>query len=199
MAKFYTELSDAHREFIARQKIYFVASAPHAGRVNLSPKGMDTFRLLAATRVGYLDGTGSGNETAAHLLENGRVTIMLCSFDTAPLIFRIYGRGRAVHPRDAEWPELRPRFGPPLPGERQIIVVKIESIQTSCGFAVPFFDYRGERDTLTDYCVKKGPEGMAAYRAEKNQRSIDGLPTGLLEGPTYQAPKGPSDPSNRAT
>ena len=181
MAKFFDALTPSHLEFIAAQKIYFVASAPRTGRVNLSPKGMDTFRVLSATRVGYLDGTGSGNETAAHLLENGRVTIMMCSFTTAPLIFRIYGRGRAVHPGTTDWAELRPLFGPPMPGERQLIITDVESVQTSCGFAVPFFDYRGERDTLVDYAVKKGPEGMATYRAEKNQRSIDGLPTGLLE------------------
>ncbi|MBL9200529.1 MAG: pyridoxamine 5'-phosphate oxidase family protein [Opitutaceae bacterium] len=180
MAKFFDALTPAHLEFIAAQKIYFVASAPATGRVNLSPKGMDTFRVLSATRVGYLDGSGSGNETAAHLLENGRVTIMMCSFTTAPLIFRIYGRGRAVHPRDAEWAELRPRFGPPVPGERQIIVAEVEGVQTSCGFAVPFFDYRGERDTLVKNCAQRGPDGMARFWAEKNQRSIDGLPTGLL-------------------
>ncbi len=181
MAKFFDALSPAHLEFIAEQKIYFVASAPHAGRVNLSPKGMDTFRVLSPTRVGYLDGTGSGNETAAHLRENGRVTIMMCSFTTAPLIFRIYGRGRAVHPGDAEWPELRPHFGPPLPGERQLIIAEIESVQTSCGFAVPFFDYRGERETLIASCTRRGPEGLATFWAERNQRSIDGLPTGLLQ------------------
>ncbi|MSU47730.1 MAG: pyridoxamine 5'-phosphate oxidase family protein [Opitutus sp.] len=181
MAKFFSELSSAHREFIQTQKIFFVSSAPHAGRVNLSPKGMDTFRVLSATRVGYLDATGSGNETAAHLAENGRITIMMCSFTTAPLIFRIYGRGRAVHPRDTAWAGLRPLFGPPLPGERQLIVTENESIQTSCGFGVPLYDYRGERETLIEYAVKKGPEGMAGYRADKNQRSIDGLPTGLLE------------------
>ncbi|MBL9188135.1 MAG: pyridoxamine 5'-phosphate oxidase family protein [Opitutaceae bacterium] len=179
MAKFHDALSPAHLEFIAAQKIYFVASAPRDGRVNLSPKGMDTFRVLSATRVGYLDATGSGNETAAHLLENGRLTIMMCSFTTAPLIFRIYGRGRAVQPPDAEWHELRPRFGLPLPGERQLIIAEVQSVQTSCGFGVPFFDYRSERETLIDYSAKKGPAGMAAYRAEKNQRSIDGLPTGL--------------------
>ncbi len=180
MAKFYETLTPAHLAFIAEQKIYFVASAPHAGRVNLSPKGMDTFRVLSPTRVGYLDSTGSGNETAAHLRENGRVTIMMCSFTTAPLIFRIYGRGRAVHPGDAEWTELRPHFGPPLPGERQLIVTEVESVQTSCGFAVPFFDYRGERDTLAKHCAQRGPEGLAKFWAERNQRSIDGLPTGLL-------------------
>ncbi|MEO6244708.1 MAG: pyridoxamine 5'-phosphate oxidase family protein [Opitutaceae bacterium] len=179
MAKFFDALTLAHLDFIAAQKIYFVASAPHTGRVNLSPKGMDTFRVLSTARVGYLDGTGSGNETAAHLMENGRVTIMMCSFTTAPLIFRIYGRGRAVHPRDAEWTELRPLFGPPLPGERQLIITEVESVQTSCGFAVPFFDYRGQRETLAANCARRGPEGMATFWAERNQRSIDGLPTGL--------------------
>ncbi len=179
MAKFVSELTTAHREFIARQKIYFVASAPAEGRVNLSPKGMDTFRVLSSTRVGYLDVTGSGNETSAHLLENGRLTLMMCSFDSAPLIFRIYGHGRVIQPGEDDWTQLRPLFGPTLPGERQLIITEIESIQTSCGFGVPFFDYTGERDTLIDYAVKKGPEGMATYRAQKNTRSIDGRPTGL--------------------
>jgi hypothetical protein len=179
MAKFFATLTPAHLDFIAQQKIYFVASAPAQGRVNLSPKGMDTFRVLSPSRVGYLDATGSGNETAAHLADNGRVTFMMCSFTAAPLIFRIYGRGRAIPPRDAEWEQLRPLFGPPLPGERQLIVADIGSIQTSCGFAVPFFDYRGERETLVAYAEKSGPGAMAAYRAEKNLRSIDGLPTGL--------------------
>lgn len=180
MAKFFDTLTPSHLAFIAEQKIYFVASAPAHGRVNLSPKGMNTFRVLSTSRVGYLDVTGSGNETAAHLLDNGRITLMLCSFTASPLIFRIYGRGRAVHPRDAEWAQLRPLFGPAIPGERQLILTEIESIQTSCGFAVPFFDYQGERDTLNEYALHKGPEGIAAYRAEKNLRSIDGLPTGLL-------------------
>jgi len=180
MAKFVSELTTAHRDFIARQKIYFVASAPHTGRVNLSPKGMDTFRVLTTTRVGYLDVTGSGNETAAHLLENGRLTLMMCSFDSAPLIFRIYARGLSIQPADADWTQLRPLFGPTLPGERQIILAEIESIQTSCGFGVPFFDYTGERETLIDYAVKKGPDGMAAFRTQHNRQSIDSLPTGLI-------------------
>ena len=180
MAKFHPELSTEHRTFIGRQKIFFVASAPAQGRVNLSPKGMDTFRILGAGRVAYLDVTGSGNETTAHLAENGRVTMMFCAFDGAPLILRLYGRGRAVRPRDAEWTQLRPLFGPPLPGERQLIVADVESVQTSCGFAVPLFEHRGDRTLLNDWAEKKGPEGIAAYWAEKNTRSIDGLPTGLL-------------------
>lgn len=181
MAKFFTELSTAHCAFIRGQKIFFVASAPSRGRVNLSPKGMDSFRIFSTSEVGYLDATGSGNETAAHLAENGRVTIMFCAFDGAPLILRLYGRGRAVRPRDAEWTQLRPLFGPPLPGERQLIVTTVESVQTSCGFAVPLFEHRGDRTLLNEWAEKKGPDGVAAYWAEKNVRSIDGLPTGLLD------------------
>lgn len=179
MAKFFTELSEGLRKFIVAQKIYFVSTAPAAGRVNLSPKGMDTFRVLGPQRVGYLDATGSGNETAAHLRENGRVTMMFCAFEGAPLILRLYARGRSVQAGDPEWTQLRPLFGPPLAGERQLIVGEIESVQTSCGYAVPFFDYQGEREQLIEWAEKKGTEGLAAYHAEKNQRSIDGLPTGL--------------------
>ena len=211
MAKFASTLTPSHLAFIAAQKIYFVASAPAHGRVNLSPKGMDTFRVLSTTRVGYLDVTGSGNETAAHLLENGRVTLMMCSFTAAPLIFRIYGRGRVVQPADADWPQLRPLFGPPLAGERQLVLAEIESIQNSCGFGVPFFDYTGERPTLLDYAEKKGPAGMAAYRTQHNLRSIDGRPTGLAENeggvsappfsppPTLRAPLSAPSPPLPAT
>jgi hypothetical protein len=180
MAKFFPELTASQSDFVARQKIFFVASAPTSGgRVNLSPKGMDTFRILSPKRVGYLDATGSGNETAAHLKQNGRVTIMFCALEGAPLIFRIYGRGRTVQTVDAEWTQLRPLFGAPLPGERQLVLVEIENTYTSCGYGVPFFEYKGEREQLIEWAGKKGPEGLAAYRAEKNQRSIDGLPTGL--------------------
>jgi hypothetical protein len=180
MAKFYPELTAALIEFINRQKVFFVGSAPQAGRVNVSPKGLETFRVLSPGRVGYLDGTGSGNETAAHVLENGRVTFMFCSFGDAPLILRLYGRGRAVHPRDAEWRQFRPLFGPHLVGERQLIVAELESVQTSCGFGVPLFDYEGQRTLLPEKAAKKG-DGLAAYWSEKNSRSIDGLPTGLVE------------------
>src|SRR5688572_2812346 len=162
MAKFNTELSDAHCTFINDQRMFFVGSAPHAGRVNISPKGLESFRILSPRSAGYLDNTGSGNETAAHVLENGRVTFMFCAFTGAPLILRIYGRGRAVHSRDAEWQQLRPLFGPPVPGERQLIIADIESVQTSCGFGVPLFGYEGQRTTLPDYASKLGPDGIAA-------------------------------------
>src|SRR5262245_2054672 len=124
MAKFYTELNESLRQFIAAQRIFFNASAPNQGRINISPKGLDTFRVLSDKRVGYLDLTGSECETAAHLAENGRLTIMFCSFDEKPLIVRLYGRGSVVHSREAEWAALRPQF-PTIPGERQIILLDI--------------------------------------------------------------------------
>jgi hypothetical protein len=182
MARFYPALEDRHRDFIAAQKLFFTATAPADGRINLSPKGMDSLRVLDPGRVAYLDLTGSGNETAAHLRNNGRMTVMFCSFDAEPLILRLYGRGRVVRRQDAAWAELRRHF-PALPGERQLIVLDIDSVQTSCGYAVPLFDYRGERDTLARWAEKKGAAGLLDYWREKNAVSIDGLPTGLLENP----------------
>jgi hypothetical protein len=180
MAKFFSELNDSLRAFIGEQKIFFTATAPAEGRINLSPKGMDTFRCLDAKRVAYLDLTGSGNETAAHLLADGRMTVMFCSFSERPLILRIYGRGRVVRPRDAEWAELHARFDPMI-GERQIVVLQVESAQTSCGFAVPVYELKEERGMLTEWTEKKGPRGIEDYWREKNQTSIDGLPTHLCE------------------
>jgi hypothetical protein len=183
MAKFYTELDAMLREFIGRQQMFFHATAPHEGRINLSPKGLDTFRVLSDTRVGYLDLTGSECETAAHVIENGRLTCMFCSFDEKPLIVRLYGQGTVVRPRDGDWSTLRPQFAD-VPGERQIILLDIESIMTTCGFAVPRYEFVGERETLNEFVTKMGDERMDAYRHEKNQTSIDGLPTYLFESPT---------------
>jgi hypothetical protein len=183
MAKFYTELNDSLREFIVAQHVFFHASAPVQGRINLSPKGLDTFRILSDSRVAYLDLTGSECETAAHLAENGRLTIMFCSFADKPLILRLYGRGRGVRPRDPEWADVRGHF-PSIPGERQIIVLDIDSVMTTCGFAVPLYEYQGERSLLPEFTVKKGEQGMDEYRRERNQVSIDGLPTYLLEEPS---------------
>lgn len=180
MARFYPALEDKHRDFIAAQKIFFTASGTATSRLNLSPKGMDSLRVLSPGRVAYLDLTGSGNETAAHLKHDGRLTLMWTSFDTDPLILRLYGRGRAVQRQDADWAELRTHF-PALPGERQLIVLDIDSVQTSCGYAVPMYAYRGERETLARWAEKKGPVGLLDYWREKNQVSIDGLPTHLLE------------------
>lgn len=178
MAKFFDQLSDALVEFIDAQKVFFVATAPQHGRVNLSPKGVDSFRVLSPRQVAYVDLTGSGNETAAHLLENGRLTFMFCSFDRTPLILRLYCRGRAVHPGDPEWAALAAQL-PAIPGTRQFILGEIESGQTSCGFGLPLYEYQGERETLVAFAEKKGEDGLRAYRSEHNLRSIDGLPTGL--------------------
>ena len=180
MARFYPVLDAKHRDFIAAQKLFFTATGTASSRLNLSPKGMDSLRVIADSRVAYLDLTGSGNETAAHLKNDGRMTLMWCSFDAHPLILRLYGRGRAVRRQDAEWAALRPHFAV-LPSERQLIVLDIESVQTSCGYAVPMYTYNGERDTLARWAEKKGPVGLIAYWREKNQVSIDGLPTHLLE------------------
>lgn len=180
MARFYPALETKHRAFIAAQKVFFTASGTSHSRLNLSPKGMDSLRILADSRVAYLDLTGSGNETAAHLKHDGRMTLMWCSFDADPLILRLYGHGHAVRRQDAEWATLHHHFAA-LPGERQLIVLDIESVQTSCGYAVPLYAYQGERDTLARWAEKKGPVGLIEYWREKNQVSIDGLPTNLLE------------------
>lgn len=180
MAKFYTELDNSLRRFIAEQKIFFTASAPNDGRVNLSPKGMDSFRCLDHKTVAYLDLTGSGNETAAHIFENGRLTIMFCSFTEKPLILRLYGRGRVVRKNDEDWNRLYSNFTPII-GERQIIVLEIESLQTSCGFAVPVYELKEEREKLVEWAENKGESGLLEYRQTKNQISIDGLPTHLNE------------------
>lgn len=176
MADFYEELSDQLIEFINAQHIYFTATAPNEGRINLSPKGMDTFRCIDKRTVAYLDLTGSGNETSAHLSQNGRMTIMFCSFTRKPLILRLYGQGRVIHPDDLEWPDLLSRFED-FPGIRQIIVLSIDSLQTSCGYAVPEFELKEIRPTLIKWAENKGEDGVKSYHRDKNQVSIDGLPS----------------------
>lgn len=178
MAKFYDALTPELSAFIARQKVFFVATNAPGGRLNLSPKGLDSLRVLDPNRVAYLDLTGSGAETAAHLKVDPRLTLMLCSFSAEALILRLYGRGEAISPGDTAWDELAPRF-PDHPGARQIIRLQVESLQTSCGAGLPLMGYAGERGTLTEWARKKGEDGMAQYRREKNAVSIDGLPTGL--------------------
>ena len=181
MAKFYDLLTPELRTFVEAQHLFFTASTAADGRINLSPKGMDTLRVLDEHTVAYLDLTGSGNETAAHLKADGRLTIMVCSFDASPRILRLYGRGRLVFPRDAEWAMLRPHF-PDLPGARQIAVLAVESLQTSCGFGVPFYTFEGARSTLVDWAEKKGIDGLADYRRKHNRVSIDGLPNDTVVG-----------------
>ena len=178
MAKFYAALTDELMHFIRAQHLFFTGTAAADGRINVSPKGLQTFRILDAQRVAYLDLTGSSAETAAHLRADGRLTLMFCSFDDAPLILRLYGTGALVMPEDEEWTALYSLF-PPIPGARQIMVLNIESVQTSCGFGVPRFELHGERDDLVNWANKKGEEGLRQYRADKNRVSIDGLPTGL--------------------
>ncbi len=183
MAQTYPEITAELRGFIEAQRMFFVASAPLSpeGHVNLSPKGLDSLRVLGPDRVAYLDLTGSGNETSAHLRENGRITLMFCAFDGPPRILRLYGRGAVALPGSPAWDELRPGFGD-HPGARQLIVATIDRVQTSCGFAVPLYDYAGQRDVLTKWATVKGEAGLAEYRRERNARSIDGLVTPLGEG-----------------
>ncbi len=178
MAKFYSQLTSELQTFIQKQKIFFTATAPDSGRINLSPKGIDTFCCIDANNVAYLDLTGSGNETAAHLHENGRMTIMFCSFDKNPLILRLYGQGEVISRQSARWNQLNSLFTS-IPGERQIILLNVESAQTSCGFGVPIYEFKEDRQTLIDWAVKKGELGIKQYQQQKNLQSIDGLPTKL--------------------
>jgi hypothetical protein len=179
MARTHDTLDDDLRGWIARQHVFFVASAPTAtdGHVNLSPKGYDSFRVLDDRIVAYLDLTGSGVETIAHVNENGRLTIMFCGFEGPPRILRLFGRGEVVLPGDDDFDALVQRF-PPLPGVRSVIRCHVDRIQSSCGYAVPFLSYESEREALSDWAARKGPEGIEDYHAEKNTVSIDGL-TGL--------------------
>jgi hypothetical protein len=179
MAKFYNRLTPELQRFLSEQLVFFTATAPIEGRINLSPRGMDTLRCLDECTVAYLDLTGSGNETAAHLRLNRRMTIMCCSFSEQPLILRLYGKGRVAGPGTADWEALRPSF-PAIPGVRQIVILDIESAQTSCGFGVPVFDAGRERTKLVEWAQRKGEAGLADYRREHNRVSIDGLDTGLM-------------------
>jgi hypothetical protein len=185
MAKVFPCIEAEHRDFLLRQKLFFVASATSEGRVNLSPKGLDGLRVIDDRTVAYLDLTGSGNETAAHLRLDGRLTLMACAFDGAPLILRLYGRGRVAKRGDHEYARLlADNFGGVEPvGARQIIVLEVDRVQTSCGYGVPLYEYQGDRPTLVKWAEKKGEEGLEAYRREKNVESIDGFPTGLFDEP----------------
>ncbi|MEM7331420.1 MAG: pyridoxamine 5'-phosphate oxidase family protein [Chloroflexota bacterium] len=180
MAKFFDHINDKIKKFISEQHIFFVSTAPDNGRINLSPKGMDSFRVLGDNKVAFLNVTGSGNETAAHLVQNSRMTIMFCSFTASPLILRLYGQGQAIHDYDANWDEMLALF-PPIIGARQVIVCDVESVQTSCGYAVPRMDFREERQTLIKWTEAKSDDQLQIYWEQKNVTSIDGDPTFLLE------------------
>lgn len=178
MAKVFARLDESLREFIAAQAMFFVATAPSAGgRINLSPKGYrDTFAILDDHTVGYLDLFGSGAETIAHLRDNGRVTVMFCSFTRQSRILRLYGTGRVVRPDDAEFTRIAACFGREHPGVRAAVVIDVERIADACGFAVPYYDLVGERPVLDDYHATVAEEKFARRIAGDNGRSIDGLP-----------------------
>ena len=177
MAKTATSLNEAHIKFILAQNMFFVGTAPldPQGHVNVSPKGLDTFRILSPTSVAYLDLTGSGVETMAHLRENGRIVVMFCAFLGPPNILRLHGRGRSVQPEEAEFTSLQKHF-PVFAGTRSIVVVEISRVSDSCGYGVPLMRKEGERTQLQAWADNKGPEGLKSYRQEKNHQSIDGLP-----------------------
>ena len=182
MAKLYDQITPPLQKFIGEQPMFFVATAPLSedGHVNLSPKGYDTFRILSANSVVYLDLTGSGNETSAPLAENGRITFMFCAFNGPPQILRLYGKGETVLPGAERWDELVAHF-PDYPGIRQIILASIDLVHTSCGYAVPQMELQKERETLARWAASKGEEGLADYRGVNNSKSLDGLPTPLTQ------------------
>ncbi|MFC3831882.1 MULTISPECIES: pyridoxamine 5'-phosphate oxidase family protein [Deinococcus] len=178
MAKQLPAISDHLKAFIEAQHVYFVGTAAPDGHVNVSPKGMDSLRVLGPNRVAWLNVTGSGNETAAHLRQLPRMTVMFCALEGPPLILRLYGTARTVQPGDREWNDLAALF-PPLPGARQVFVLDVDLVQTSCGMAVPLMDFRGDRDDLNVWAAQQTPEQLDDYRQRKNTRSIDGFATGL--------------------
>lgn len=180
MAERFEQLTEKHMEFIRDQHMYFVGTAPAEGFVNVSPKGMDSFRIVDSARVAWLNLTGSGNETAAHVLENPRMTVMFCSFDKQPLIMRLYGKAITVHPRDERWTELAALF-PEYTGARQIFELSLELVQTSCGYAVPYYKLEGERPTLTKWADNRGTSGIEQYWQEKNLKSLNDKDTGIAQ------------------
>lgn len=181
MARQYDAITDQLQAFIEEQPMFFVATAAREGRVNVSPKGLDSLRVLGPNRVVWLNGTGSGNETAAHLLDSPRMTLMFCAFAGKPLILRLYGTAHAVHAGDAEWEELLALF-PPLGGARNVFDLDVDLVQTSCGFGVPLLDYVDQRPHMGSWAAARTDEAIGAYQQRKNRVSIDGFPTGLPVG-----------------
>ena len=176
MGKAYDSIDADLQSFILAQRMFFVATAPAVGgHVNLSPKGLDTFRILDGHTVAYLDYVGSGAETIAHLRDNGRIVIMLCAFEGHPKIVRLHGRGQAIEPEEPEYAALRPLF-PPAPPARSIIRVRIDRISDSCGFGVPRYAFEGDREHMDAWANRKGKEGLIDYQEKNNRVSLDGLP-----------------------
>ena len=179
MGQRFAELSERHVQFIEKQRIFFVGTATADSRVNVSPKGMDSLRVLGKSRIAWLNVTGSGNETAAHVQRQPRMTLMFAAFEGPPLILRLYGTAKVVHRGDPDWSSLHSLFEP-LPGARQIFDMAVELVQTSCGMAVPLYDYAGDRDLLNDWATKKGEQGVKQYWEANNALSLDGLPTDIV-------------------
>lgn len=180
MAKFFDEISPKLEEFIGKQKMFFVGTAGAEGRVNVSPKGADAFRVLGPNKVAWLNLTGSGNESSAHVQQNGRMTIMFCAFEGAANILRLYGEAQVVHRLDEEWAELSGLF-PEHRGSRQVFVQTVDLVQTSCGYSVPFYDYKEDRDVLDKWTDRKSDEEIEGYWREKNAKTIDGYPTHVVQ------------------
>lgn len=180
MGKQFSEISDRLKNFIEQQKIFFVATAAAEGKVNLSPKGMDALRVCGKNRVAWLNVTGSGNETAAHIQENPRMTLMFMAVEGDPMILRLYGTARCIHRNEPEWVLMAPLF-PELPGARQIFDMQVDLVQTSCGMAVPLYDYVADRDALNNWAINKGDEGIQTYWRERNTVSLDGKPTPIAD------------------
>ena len=180
MGKCYQELNPKLQSFINEQKLFFVSTAAPEGTINISPKGMDSLRIIHSKQIAWLNLTGSGNETAAHLNEAPRMTLMFCAFDGNPLILRIYGNAKTIHPRDEEWSSWLSRF-PAMPGARQVFLMEIDLVQTSCGSGVPQFDYKGDRSLMIDWAEKKGEDGIKEFWEECNQTSLDGKPTKIFD------------------
>lgn len=177
MGKVFDAIDEKMAAWLGAQRMFFVATAPLAasGLVNLSPKGRDSFAVLGPREVAYVDFTGSGVETIAHVRENGRIVVMFCAFEGPPRIVRLYGRGAVHVPGDARFDAVVARF-PKYPGTRAVVRVALDRVADACGYAVPLYEFRGERTQLDDWAESKGPDGLRAYRAEKNAESIDGLP-----------------------
>jgi hypothetical protein len=181
--KRFDSIEEKHQEFIEAQHMFFVATAAPEGRVNLAPKGQDSLRIMGPNRIAWLNLTGSENETAAHLRESTRMTLMWCSFDKNPLILRAYGDASIVHPRDDGWGQLASLF-PGSPGARQVIDLSVDLVLTSCGFGVPLYDFIGQRETLIKWSERQGVEGIREWWAERNVESLDGKPTGIFTADT---------------
>ena len=180
MGKQFEKLSIEQQQFISEQKMFFVGTAASTGKVNISPKGIDSFRVIDDTTVAWLNLTGSGNETSAHVQELPRMTIMFCAFTGQPEILRLYGQAEVLHQADARWAEYLNKFPSKL-GARQVFIQKIDLVQSSCGFSVPFYEYQEDREILNNWSEKKGQEGIEEYWVKSNETSLDGLPTNIRE------------------